>query len=137
MRAATRESLFREPYFCLFLLRGSRDIRASVEIRLIVLFLGRFFALATATTAPSAGDGHRGSTQLAGLAGLPSQSVLRRVAAQLGRHQIQRQVARVDVVLRAAVLAGVHVLADAATAAGVKVLLRYPQVVLEGLKKIF
>lgn len=94
-----------------------------VEIRLIVLFLRSSATfLALATTPPTATSAYDTRDQLAGLAGLPSQSVLRRVAAQLGGHQIQRQVARIDVIFRSAVLAGVHV---GATAAGVEVLLRY------------
>lgn len=102
-----------------------------VEIRLIVLFLlsaTTFLTLAAATMTTSCGTrGHR----LAGLAGLPSQSVLRRIATQLSGHQIQRQVARIDIVLGAAVLAGIH-FGTAAAAAGVEVLLRYSEIVLEG-----
>lgn len=82
---------------------------------------------------------------LAGFDGLPTQSVLRVVAAtaELGGNQVQRQVARIDVVLGATVVAGVQVSTGAATTdndasagstVGVEVLC-YAQVVLEGLRE--
>lgn len=58
-------------------------------------------------------------------------------AAELGGNQIQRQVARIDVVLRATVVTGVDFATadnDATTCSTVRVeVLRHAQVVLEGL----
>lgn len=57
--------------------------------------------------------------------------MLRRVAAELGRHQVERQVARVEIVLRPAIVATV---ADQQLAATVRVeVLCRAQVLLEGL----
>lgn len=77
---------------------------------------------------------------LAGLDGLSTQSVLRVIAAsELGGNEIQRQVARIDVVFRATVVAGIDVTADddaasATTAGPIRIeVLRHAQVVLEGL----